>query len=240
VIVADSLCVPGAELVSVVLCDERGSYLTSSLGYSVRLDKRNDPVNATRGYYVDLSQDIAGFGGTVHYVRTEADAGWYHGFNKDFIFSFVASGGYIDGWNGNGIRIGDRFYRGGDTFLGFQTAGIGPRDIHFQDSLGGKLYMMGEFQLTFPNYLPEQYGIKTALVSDVGTLGLLDKADKFDPLTNAPLTTVRDDLGLRASVGISVWWKSPLGPLRFDLAEPVVKEPYDKVEAFRFSTSTRF
>src|ERR1019366_3033766 len=151
-----------------------------------------------------------------------------------------ASGGYVDGWNGNGIRIGDRFYRGGDTFLGFQTAGIGPRDTRFQDSLGGKLYLLGEVELTIPTYLPEQYGIKAALVSDIGTLGLLDRADKFDPLTNTPLTTVRDDLGLRASVGVSIFWKSPLGPLRFDLAEPVAKEPYDKVEAFRFSTNTRF
>ena len=70
-------------------------------------------------------------------------------------------------------------------------------------------------------------------------------ADRFvdsllDPLTNAPLTTVRDDLGLRASVGISVFWKSPLGPLRFDIAEPVAKEPYDVTQVFRFSTTTKF
>ena len=61
-----------------------------------------------------------------------------------------------------------------------------------------------------------------------------------DPATNLPLTTVRDDLGLRASVGISVFWKSPLGPLRFDIAQPVAKEPYDVTQVFRFSTNTRF
>jgi len=240
VIVASDLCVPGAELVSVVLCDQRGSYITSSVGYSVRLDKRNDPVLPTRGYYVDLSQDVAGLGGTVHYVRSEWDAGWYHGFNKDFILSLTTSGGYITGWDGDSIRIGDRFYRGGDTFVGFQLAGIGPRDTQFGDALGGNLYLLGEIQQTFPNGLPEQYGIRTALISDIGTLGLLDRASKFNPLTNAPLTTVRDDLGLRASVGVSVFWKSPLGPLRFDLAEPIAKEPYDVVEVFRFSTNTRF
>jgi outer membrane protein insertion porin family len=240
VIVDDSLCTPGAELVSVVLCEERGSYLTSSIGYSARLDKRNDPVLPTRGYYVDLSQDIAGFGGDVHYVRTEADAGWYHGFTKDYILSFTASAGYIDGWNGDNIRIGDRFYRGGDTFMGFQVAGIGPRDTRYSDALGGKLYVLGETQLTVPTYLPEQYGIKAALVSDIGTLGLLDRADKFDASTNEPLTTVQDKLALRASVGVRVFWKSPLGPLQFDIAAPVVRQPYDVQQAFRFSTSTRF
>jgi len=239
-IVASNLCIPGAEQVSVVLCDERGSYLTSAVGYSVRIDRRNDPQLPTRGYYVDLSQDVAGLGGTVHYVRTEFDGGWYHGFNKDFVLSLTTTGGFINGWDGDSIRIGDRFYRGGDSFVGFQLAGIGPRDTRFGDALGGKLYAIGEVQETLPNGLPAQYGIKTALIADVGTLGLLDRSDKFDPLTNAPLTSVRDDLGLRASVGVSVFWKSPLGPLRFDIAEPVVKEPYDIVQVFRFSTNTRF
>ena len=146
----------------------------------------------------------------------------------------------MDGWNGDVIRIGDRFYKGGRSFLGFQTAGIGPRDTRFGDALGGKLYLIGEAQLTIPTYLPEQYGIKAALVSDVGTLGLLDKAEKFDAVTNQPLTTVKDDLALRASVGVSIFWKSPMGPLRFDIAEPVAKAPYDKTEVFQFSTSTRF
>ena len=240
VIVADNLCVPGAELVSIVLCDQRGSYVTSAFGYSVRIDRRNDPILPTRGYYIDLSQDIAGFGGTVSYVKTEADAGWYHGFSKNWVLSLNASGGYITGWNANGVRIGDRFYRGGDTFVGFQLAGIGPRDTRFGDALGGNLYLIGELLQSFPNYLPEQYGIKTAIIADVGSLGLLDRASKFDPTTNAPLTTVRDDFGLRAAVGIDVRWKSPLGPLRFDIAYPVAKEPYDVTQIFRFSTSTQF
>ncbi len=240
VLVASNLCIPGAEQVSVVLCDERGSFLTSSFGYSVRLDKRNDPSIPTAGYDLNLSQDLAGFGGNVHWVRTEWDAGWYHGFNKDFVLSLTTRGGYINGWDGGSVPIDDRFYEGGDTFVGFQLAGIGPRDVRFGDALGGKLYLIGEIQQTFPNLLPAQYGIKTAIISDIGTLGLLDKSDKIDPLTNLPLTTVRDDLGLRASVGISVFWKSPLGPLRFDIAQPIAKEPYDVTQVFRFSTNTRF
>jgi outer membrane protein insertion porin family len=240
VLVASGLCIPGAEQVSVVLCDERGSFLTSSFGYSVRLDKRNDPAIPTAGYSLDLSQDVAGFGGNVHWVRTEWDAGWYHGFNKDFILSLTTRGGYINGWDGGSVPIDDRFYEGGDTFVGFQLAGLGPRDVRFGDALGGKLYLIGEIQQTFPNLLPAQYGIKTALISDIGTLGLLDRSDKIDPLTNLPLTSVRDDLGLRASVGISVFWKSPLGPLRFDIAQPIAKEPYDVTQVFRFSTNTRF
>ena len=95
-------------------------------------------------------------------------------------------------------------------------------------------------EMTIPTKLPEQYGIKAALFTDFGTMGLLDRSDKIDPNTNLPLTNVRDDLGLRASAGISIFWKSPMGPLRFDFSQIIKKDKYDKTELFRFSTATRF
>ena len=240
VIVSDALCVPGAELVSLVLCQQRGSYLTSLIGYSLGLNRTNDPLNPSRGYYLNFSQEIAGLGGSVHYLKTEARGAIYHGFNKDMIFSLTGSSGYVDGWNGNGVRITDRFYKGGDDFRGFQIAGIGPRDTQFGDSLGGKLYAVGSAELTLPTKLPEQYGIHASLFTDFGTLGLLDRANKINPNTNQPLIAVKDDLGFRASAGISIFWKSPLGPLRFDFSKIIRKDSYDRTELFRFSTSTRF
>ena len=51
---------------------------------------------------------------------------------------------------------------------------------------------------------------------------------------------IRDDLALRASAGVSVFWTSPLGPIRIDLAEPFIKESYDRSQVFRFSTATQF
>ena len=176
----------------------------------------------------------------MHYVRSEADIGIYHGFNKDFILSFTGTAGYTEGWNGDTIRISDRFYKGGNTFRGFEIAGIGPRDTQFGDALGGKLYAIGTVELTLPTRLPEQYGIKAALFSDFGTLGILDRANKVDPNTHLPITTIKDDLALRASVGISVFWKSPMGPLRFDFSHILKRTDYDKTELFRFSTATRF
>jgi hypothetical protein len=51
---------------------------------------------------------------------------------------------------------------------------------------------------------------------------------------------LKDDLALRATAGLSIFWKSPMGPLRFDFSQVLAKQPYDKTETFRFSTSTRF
>jgi outer membrane protein insertion porin family len=122
------------------------------------------------------------------------------------------------------------------------VGGFGPRDTtpQYQQALGAKAFAIGTLEQTFPDGLPEQYGIKMALFSDFGVAGLLDEADKRNPTTHAILPLVKDDLGFRASAGISVFWKSPLGPIRIDLSQIIKKETYDKTELFRFSTSTRF
>jgi outer membrane protein insertion porin family len=258
-----SLCTE--QLVSSALCNQRGKFLTSLVGYGYRLDRRNDPINPTRGFTFGVDQDLAGVGGDVKYVKTEGDVGWYHGFSKSFILSVTGSAGFVGGWGGDQVRINDRFFKGGNNFRGFETAGIGPRDNspNRQDALGGKAYVIGSAELTIPTFLPEQYGIKAALFTDIGTLGLLDDQDLFYRVGDAdclnPTTTdstgatilnlatpgtrnpcVKDDLSLRASAGLSIFWRSPMGPIRFDFSQVLAKEPYDKTETFRFSTSTRF
>ncbi len=247
VIIDDYLCDPGALLLSPALCSQRGSYVTSLVGFGVRVDRRNDSQRPTRGFFVDLSQDLAGLGGDVNYLRTEFSGGWYHGFNKDFVLSVSGTAGYIDGWGGDSVRINDRFYKGGNSFRGFEVAGIGPRETDREDALGGKAYAIGSVELTVPTFLPEQYGIKAALFTDFGTVGMLDDVDKVD--VNGGIAAncgsgsdlcVRDDLSLRASAGLSVFWRSPMGPIRFDFSQILAKEDYDKTETFRFSTSTRF
>ncbi|HEV7157337.1 MAG TPA: outer membrane protein assembly factor BamA [Caulobacteraceae bacterium] len=240
IIVNNAVCIPGEETVSIVLCEERGAYLTSQFGYTLAVDRRNDRLNPTRGFNFALSQDIAGAGGTVHYVKSIATAGWYFGWAKNWRLSVTGIAGYIDGWNGDTIRIGDRFYVGGDDFRGFQIAGIGPRDLQFGDSLGAKFKAVGTIEQTIPLPIPDQYGIKLAAFTDFGTAGLLDQKDKINPDTRTPLPTVVDNLAFRATAGISVFWKSPMGPLRFDFSRIIRKAPYDKTELFRFSTATTF
>jgi outer membrane protein insertion porin family len=37
-----------------------------------------------------------------------------------------------------------------------------------------------------------------------------------------------------------VSWKSPLGPIKLDLALPIMREPFDRTELFHVSFGTRF
>ena len=234
VTVDDSSCAAG--IISVVICDQRGDAIVSSVGYTLFLDRRNDPLHPTRGFSARFNQDFAGLGGDVRYLKSEFTGATYYGFTPEWVLSFNGSAGYIYGWGGDNIRINDRFFKGGDSFPGFEIAGIGPRDTNpsFDEALGGNIYAIGDLELSLPNHLPEQYGIRTSLFSYFGTLGTLDKDVK------AGQPTVKDDLALRASAGVSVFWTSPLGPIRLDFSQVLAKTDYDRTENFRFSTSTQF
>jgi outer membrane protein insertion porin family len=234
-------CDPSQQQVSQTLCDQRGRYTTSLLGYQVTLDRRNDPVRPTRGFFASLAQDLAGLGGDVNYLRSELEGGWYYGFNKDFVLSLSGSAGYIGAWGDDVIRINDRFYKGGNSFRGFRVAGIGPRDISFgrSDALGGEAFAIGSAELTIPTFIPQQYGIRASVFTDVGTLGILDDKIKTGA-DGKPIPGIYDDLSLRASAGLSVFWRSPMGPIRFDFSQILQREDYDRVETFRFSQTTKF
>ncbi|MBU1325596.1 MAG: outer membrane protein assembly factor BamA [Alphaproteobacteria bacterium] len=240
----DEIIVPfgfcGAGGGSSALCDQVGSFVNSSIGYTLLVDRRNDPIRPTRGWSGTLRQDLAGIGGDVNYLKTEGEISAFHGFSPEWIVTTRVEAGYVTGWAGDPIRINDRFFKGGNSFRGFETAGIGPRDLLTTDALGGNFYVVGTVELTIPNGLPEEYGIRTSAFVDVGTLGLLDERYTVDSATGLPSTRINDEIDFRGSFGVSIHWRSPMGPIRFDLAQPVSEMPFDKTESFRFSTSTQF
>ncbi len=238
-----------------ILCDQEGTFLTSVLGFAINTDHRNQPVRATRGFDLQISQDIAGLGGEVNYLRTELEGGVYYGLPYGFRASFRGSAGYIMGWGGDDVRINDRFFKGGSSFRGFDVAGIGPRQLVVNssgvtevvgDAVGGNAYAIGTLQLDVPVPLPESFGVGGALFVDFGTLGSVDSASRRDVLLDPgnPGTSDRlivdDELSLRAAAGVSVFWDSPFGPVQFDFSQPLQYEDYDRREQFRFSTRTQF
>src|SRR5690606_15761070 len=201
-----------------------GSYLNSSAGYTLLVNRLNDPVRPTRGWTASLRQDFAGIGGDVNYIRTEADASWYYGIRPNWVVSFQGQTGYVSGWNGDPIRINDRFFKGGNTFRGFETAGMGARDLTTTHAPGGNFYAIGTVELTVPNMLPDEYGINTSLFADFGTIGKLDDRYLIDPSTGLRNPNIVDDLALRAAAGVSIHWRSPMGPIRFDLSKVLNRE----------------
>lgn len=256
-------------------CESRGTFLTSLVGFSLSYNKLNDPITPTRGWRAGGTVSVAGLGGDVNYYQTEVNGAYYHPLFAGFVGALKARGGYIDGYAGDTVRLSDRFFEGASTFRGFEVAGVGPRYLSGSriidddgnvtginpnrdqngnlrgQSIGAKVYAIGSAEILLPLPLPEEYGIRAALFSDFGTVGLVD--DQTKALNNDPsffidtdgdgigdLAPIQDDLSLRVTAGITVSWDSPFGPVRFDIGEALIKEEYDRTEGFRFSAGTSF
>ena len=213
------------------------SYWTSALGGALTYDKRNHPRNPSSGYYLQVSSDFAGVGGDVNYVRVQGEARGYYPVADGVVFVGRAIGGHIEGWGGDDVRLLDLFFRGGETIRGFDRAGFGPRDLRTGDALGGQSYWAATAELRFPiPLIPDELGISGAVFADAGSLfGASGRAKAIV----AP-GDLADDSTVRSSVGGSILWNSPVGPLRVDFAKALTKEDYDDEQFFRFGASTKF
>ena len=224
-----------------------GTAETSSVGYTYGYNTLDDPIRPRRGLTFSLSQDVAGLGGSLKYLRTQASFSYRRPiFWDEFVATLQATGGYITGYDGEHVRLNERFFKGGDSFRGFAVAGIGPRELHAgpQGAIGGEAFAIGTFDLRLPEFLPADYGVSASLFTDFGTLGHIESQPGIptctDLLNKQRKPCIVDNLALRASAGLAIGWKSPFGPVEIDIGLPFLRESYDKSQLIRFSTATGF
>ncbi|HYC04852.1 MAG TPA: outer membrane protein assembly factor BamA [Azospirillaceae bacterium] len=214
--------------------DQVGTTTTSSIKQDLLYDARDSRLKPTDGYFILVSTEFAGIGGSIRYLRNRVTAATYWGLWEDVVLSLTGEAGHIAGL-GQRVRISDRFFLGGDTLRGFEPAGVGPRDLTagIDDALGGRRFARASLEVTLPVGLPDELGVTAHIFTDAGTLG--DSGEK--PITGEEF---RDRESIRASSGVGLSWKSPFGPIRIDLAYPWMKEDFDRTQQFRFSFGTRF
>lgn len=218
---------------------QEGKNSTSLVGHSIIYDALDDRLSPSDGYLVRFNQDIAGLGGESRFLRNELRASYYQPLiGKDLVLKLEGNAGHIFGFAGKDVRINDRFFLGSNDIRGFANDGVGPRDEDSLDPLGGNIYLSSTTELSFPLGLPEELGFTGSVFSDIGTLFETDDEDIVLP--GGDVSRLFDRSSPRASVGVGVSWKSPLGPIRIDYAEPVLKEDFDELERFKFSFGTRF
>jgi outer membrane protein insertion porin family len=262
---------------SLAIKESQGETLTSLAGLTFNYNTLDNPREPRNGFYAEVKTDFAGLGGDSHYFRVTGDARYYREFFEDVVGIARVQGGHImgfgdNGGNGGDLRIVDQFFMGPSLVRGFAPNGIGPRDISSYDSsanaVGGTTYFGGTLEVQFPIWgLPRELGLKGAVFADAGTLygyegpttfdvgggSILDPVGGCAPVGDLPQNCidVLDSHKLRSSVGASLLWNSPLGPIRFDYAFALSKEEgvldangnrvgADRTQAFRFSGGTRF
>ena len=224
---------------SLAVQEAEGTQITSLVGIGVQYDTRNHPRTPNRGLFFKLGSDFAGLGGDVKYARLQAEArGYYPVFDKITLVGRVI-GGHIVGLGGDSVQLLDLFYKGGETVRGFDKSGIGPRDLGNGDALGGTTFWAATAEVRFPlPYLSENLGMSGAVFADAGSL--FGAGDGAKDLAAQNLLNLADEDSVRASVGASILWNSPLGPLRIDYAFPLLSEDFDEEQQFRFGAATKF
>ncbi|MBE1292444.1 MAG: outer membrane protein assembly factor BamA [Rhodobacteraceae bacterium] len=215
----------------------RGEIWKSSVGYTYRYDTRRRGLDPTRGYLFEFGQDFGGLGGDYTFVSTTAravaEAKVWH---EEVTLRATLQGGALYSPDGDS-RIDDRYIVSNRNIRGFEPYGIGPReraaDGSFDDALGGKYYASARFEAEFPLGLPEELGITGGLFYDVGSLWGLDN-------TSGVGEVLYEDFRLRHVVGASIFWTTPIGPLRFNFTKALQKEEFDRDQSFDFTISAQF
>lgn len=211
----------------------RGIEYSNSIGYSYRFDTRRTGLNPNAGVLLEFGQDFGVLDQSNRFVKTTAKAiAQTKVSSEEVTLRATLEGGAINFLSGSG-RSTERFFMGSSIMRGFEPSGIGPREVtgNVDDALGGNMFAVARFEAEFPLGLPEEYGISGGVFYDVGSLWSLDQ-------TNA--NVINEGFAARQVVGASLFWETPIGPLRFNFTKALSKEVGDREQTFDLTISTKF
>lgn len=198
----------------------------------------NFQQNTHTGIVGDLGIAYTGFGGTFTFMRYSADiTALYKFFDDRWQFRTSWDFGYLQSLESNDyIPRVYRYFLGGESLRGFDVAGVGSRNWYYRDySLGGMWKVNGSTQVNFPIFIPDEYQIKGFVFADYGILGKPPKGDyEYQGHKNII------DQDWRTSVGVGIYWNTPMGPMNFSWGWPLHLNEYDDERRFLLSFATQF
>jgi len=226
-----------SSVTSPLISSDIGEKAKSGAIFSYDLNKTNSITRPTAGFKFQLKQETNGLGGDIKYMKSGLGFKTYNSlFSDDVILASDINAGII---SGNDAGVINRFSLGGDKLRGFRNYGIGPVDNNYSgsdsngDPLGGKMFAAVNLEASFPIGIPEEYGVFGGIFIGAGSVWGLDNV-----VSGA--STIDDSAKIRAAAGVSLFWDTVIGPLRFNFSRPIKKETYDIIENFRFTVDTRF
>lgn len=214
---------------SPLILAERGRYTTSSVSTTLTYDTRDNRFLPTEGVVLSGSVTYAGLGGSEKFVKGVVRGAYYYQVAPGYVLGVLGEAGIVEGLNKN-VRLGDRFFIGGDTLRGFRVGGVGARDRVTGDALGANKYYVVTTELTFPSGLPKEFGVQARVFADIGSAFDVDISDPRVLTSSRP----------RVAAGVGASWNSPFGPLRVDIGFPLVKVEGDRTQLFHFRFGARF
>jgi outer membrane protein insertion porin family len=207
---------------------ERFGYTTVSVPMTIgwARDSRDSLTTPNSGRFVRLNSEIGEFGDT-RYTRSGAQFQQYIPITKQYTFAFNTEIDEGQGLQGRPYPVFKNYSSGGlGSVRGFTAGTLGPRDVTGL-TVGG----------------PKKFTLNTELLAPFPGAGN-DKSLRlyaFFDMGNVYGETEKMDLSLlRSSVGVGLSWVSPMGPLRFAIANPERYFPGDRMQKVQFQIGTSF
>jgi outer membrane protein assembly factor BamA len=183
-------------------------------------DRRDDPADSHKGIYstVDLGLASNWFASGRSFARFLGRNATYHPFRRHFVLARNVQFGWLGPFRLKGedpvqaIPLPERFFGGGSTsHRGFPDNQAGPRDLLTGFPLGGNVLLFHNTELRFPLLGDNMDGV---LFHDMGNVfsrpGRLSFRVRQKDLTDFDYMVHAVGFGLR--------YRTPVGPIRIDLA----------------------
>lgn len=212
-------------------------------------DSRNAYWNPTRGTFQRVAAELTLPGSTVEYYKLNYQFARYWPVHRALVLLTAAEIGYGDNYDdkvtrvlydeeGNelrtivadGLPFFENFYAGGvRSIRGFEDNTLGPYDqsafSNYRQPLGGAVKTTGSIEAIFPTMFDTDQTRLSAFI-DFGNVYRSGSDFEFREY--------------RASIGVSLQWQAPVGPIVLNLAYPFLTDRDDRTERLQFSFGTQF
>ena len=202
------------------------------VGYSLTWNGVDDVQDPTEGLYATFTQQYIGWDHNL--LKTEARGRYFMPLIQDsgIVASVRGQAGVVNSLDGGPVHSVEAFMPGQNIIRGFQGRGVGPR-LTTGEYLGATMYAAASAEIEFPiPVLPENYGLSAALWADAAWI------DGIPGTGTGTLDPLSQDSPWRASVGASLIWDSPFGPLRGDVSHVLNKSTADRTQIFQITIQT--
>lgn len=187
---------------------------TIAVSGSIVQDRRDDPAQTHSGYQNTFDFGFAPqFSKTsTHYTRMIARNSTYHPLSRETVFARSISFGHLYNLSQNAMPLPENFYSGGaSTHRGFPDNQAGPRDLITGFPIGGEAFLFMQHELRFP-----------LIGSTIGGVLFHDMGNVYSTLDNLSFRfrqhNQQDFDYMVQAAGFGVRVKTPVGPMRLDLA----------------------
>ncbi|KRA99576.1 hypothetical protein ASD83_03405 [Devosia sp. Root685] len=202
------------------------------IGYTLAWNGLDDLKSPTEGLYATFTQQYIGWDHNL--LKTEARGRYFMPVLDDsgIVASVRGQAGVVNSLDGGSVHAVEAFMPGATIIRGFEGRGVGPR-LQNGEFLGATMYAAVSAEIEFPiPALPESYGLSGALWADAAWI------DGLPGTGTSALDPASQDTPLRTSIGASLIWDSPFGPLRGDVSHVLNKSTADRTQVFQITLQT--